>query len=135
MIDKKKIEEAAMAFVADKQSLDIIARNDLACGFKQGAKWADEYPYWHKTSEEAPEEGIEVLGYSENWIDEDFNPNGTRICYFDDFGWHSAKWNAEQDKWEAVGKEEPMCANCKYCEACKKNSDPEYWVEFPKFNK
>ena len=40
MIDVKKIEEAKEAFIADKKILGIIAMNDLACGFKEGAKWA-----------------------------------------------------------------------------------------------
>ena len=40
MIDVKKIEEAKEAFIADKKILGIIAMNDLACGFKEGANWA-----------------------------------------------------------------------------------------------
>lgn len=40
MIDNKKIEEAKEAFIADKKILGIIAMNDLACGFKEGANWA-----------------------------------------------------------------------------------------------
>ena len=40
MIDKKKIEEAKRAFIADKKILGIVAVNDLACGFKAGAHWA-----------------------------------------------------------------------------------------------
>lgn len=40
MIDEKKIEEAKKSFIADKKILGIMAMNDLACGFKEGAKWA-----------------------------------------------------------------------------------------------
>lgn len=40
MIDDKKIEEAKEAFIADKKILGVMAMNDLACGFKEGAKWA-----------------------------------------------------------------------------------------------
>lgn len=40
MIDDKKIEEAKEAFIADKKILGVVAMNDLACGFKEGAKWA-----------------------------------------------------------------------------------------------
>lgn len=42
MIDDKKIEEAKRAFIADKKILGIVAINDLACGFKAGAKWMQE---------------------------------------------------------------------------------------------
>lgn len=40
MIDEKKIEEAKKSFIADKKILGVMAMNDLACGFKEGAKWA-----------------------------------------------------------------------------------------------
>ncbi len=54
MIDKKKIEEAAGAFVAHKRFLDTMTKNDLVCGFKQGARWAIEdflKDLWHDASE------------------------------------------------------------------------------------
>ena len=54
MIDKK-IEEAKEAFIADKKILGIVAINDLACGFKEGAKWGiNEFQMdlWHPASEE-----------------------------------------------------------------------------------
>lgn len=86
----------------------------------------------NKTSEKLPEHGFEVIGYSENWINKDFNPKGARICYYDDFGWHSAKWDSDRDCWDAVGKEEPVCMNCPDYKLCQKNSDPEYWIEIPK---
>ena len=100
--------------------------------FREGAKWADNHPYWHKTEEELPEHGFEVIGYSEGWIDEDFNPKGMRVCYLDDFGWHSAKWNNDQDCWDSVGKEDHMCIECNDCDECKLNTDPEWWMDFPK---
>ena len=63
MIDEKKIEEAKKSFIDDKKILGVIAMNDLACGFKEGAKWAiNEFlkDLWHQKGEE-PE------GYDE-WI-------------------------------------------------------------------
>lgn len=30
--------------------------------------------------------GEEVIGYNPSWIDEDFNPNGTRIGFLSDYG-------------------------------------------------
>ena len=55
MIDDKKIEEAKEAFIANKNILGVVAMNDLACGFKEGAKWAiNEFlkNLWHDAEEE-----------------------------------------------------------------------------------
>ena len=63
MIDDNKIEEAKEAFIADKKILGVMAMNDLACGFKEGAKWAiNEFlkDLWHPAGEEP-------VGYDE-WI-------------------------------------------------------------------
>lgn len=63
MIDDKKIEEAKKSFIADKKILGVMAMNDLACGFKEGAKWAvNEFlkDLWHPAGEEP-------VGYDE-WI-------------------------------------------------------------------
>ena len=45
---------------------------------------------------------FEVIGFSREWIDQDFNPNGTRLCFKDDAsvsGWTSLGWNNHQDCW------------------------------------
>lgn len=63
MIDDKKIEKAKKSFIADKKILGVMAMNDLACGFKEGANWAtNEFlkDLWHPTGEEP-------VGYDE-WI-------------------------------------------------------------------
>ena len=63
MIDEKKIEEAKKSFIADKKILGVMAMNDLACGFKEGAKWAiNEFlkDLWHPAGEKP-------VGYDE-WI-------------------------------------------------------------------
>ena len=55
MIDDKKIEEAKEAFIANKNILGVVAMNDLACGFKEGANWAiNEFlkDLWHDAEEE-----------------------------------------------------------------------------------
>ena len=55
MIDDKKIEEAKEAFIANKNILGVVAMNDLACGFKEGANWAiNEFQkdLWHHNTEE-----------------------------------------------------------------------------------
>ena len=63
MIDDNKIEEAKKSFIADKKILGVMAMNDLACGFKEGAKWAiNEFlkDLWHPASEE-PIESAQVI--------------------------------------------------------------------------
>lgn len=63
MIDEKKIEEAKKSFIADKKILGVMAMNDLACGFKEGAKWAiNEFikDLWHPANE-VPEIGRVII--------------------------------------------------------------------------
>lgn len=44
------------------------------------------------------EDFLKVLGYSKNWIDLDFNPDGTRECFINgDLGWTSARYVDYQD--------------------------------------
>lgn len=47
-----------------------------------------------------PEFGVEVIAFSPEWIDEDFNPKGIRIGFFDgDGSFVSAKWIDYQDSY------------------------------------
>lgn len=47
-----------------------------------------------------PEHGIEVLGYSDQWVDEDYNKKGVRICFHNDGNWISTYWNNIHDCYE-----------------------------------
>lgn len=72
-----------------------------------------------------PPVGLEVIGYNEKWIDEDFNPFGTRVCYIDDYGdWWSAKWDNDQDTWHTHTKF--WCEN-------GKDFSPTHWKYKPNF--
>jgi hypothetical protein len=51
--------------------------------------------------------GVEVLGYSPDWICEDYNPKGTRICFYDAHGWHSAYWNNTHDYYQNDEESKP----------------------------
>ena len=52
-------------------------------------------------SKNLPEPGIEVIGFSPEWIHEDFNTNGTRVCFLNgDEGFFSAQWNDYQDTYD-----------------------------------
>ena len=101
MIDEKKIEEAKKSFIADKKILGVMAMNDLACGFKEGAKWAiNEFlkDLWHDV-DEIPKRAkafiFECGDYSMNYhVGMMFNPNDykknaeiwhmNRWCYIED---------------------------------------------------
>ena len=48
---------------------------------------------WNKVSEKELPFGEEVIAFNEKWIDEDFNPNGTRVGFMQDDGFVSATWN------------------------------------------
>lgn len=53
---------------------------------------------WIDINKQPLEEGIEVIAYNEKWIDEDSNPNSTRIGFLNgDGNFTSATWNNEQD--------------------------------------
>ena len=67
MIDDNKIEEAKEAFIADKKILGVMAMNDLACGFKEDAKWAiNEFlkELLHPASEVPRNDNGKILAFS-----------------------------------------------------------------------
>lgn len=54
---------------------------------------------WNKVSEKELPHGEEVIAFNKKWIDEDFNPNGTRVGFLGDDGFISAEWNDEWDEY------------------------------------
>lgn len=89
---------------------------------------------WLKYSKQKPEKGVEVIAYHHEWVDEDFNPNGTRVGFLngnDEFT--SAYWWDEQDCYETINK-----TNCEdqpyFFRSHIDNTEPEYWCAIPKFN-
>lgn len=89
---------------------------------------------WYKVSEKTPEMGVEIIGYNQDWVDEDFNPNGTRVCFYDDTGWYSAKWSNDQDSYSTVGCMRSGCSedNCEFSNSCKSKNGPTHWIPMPK---
>lgn len=72
---------------------------------------------WINYKIEKPELGIEVLAYSSEWIDEDYNPKGIRVGFQDfskdsDGEFVSAKFCNSQDSYYT-----------------DRESKPEYWIE------
>lgn len=54
---------------------------------------------WNKVSEKELPYGEEVIAFNKKWIDEDFNPNGTRVGFLGDDGFISAEWEDEWDEY------------------------------------
>ena len=105
----------------------------LAPMFLEGAKFALENRYINY-QEQKPPFGVEVIAYHHKWVDEDFNPNGTRIGFLTCEGFISAYWWDEQDCYETISKQ--------HCESNKDfyrshidNTEPEFWLSIPKFSK
>ncbi len=77
---------------------DILA--NIEC-FKQ-----EQPGVWIKIDEDHPlPYGQEVIGYNKEWVNEDFNPSGTRIGFLSDIGFQSAKWNNDQDCYDTPCEE------------------------------
>lgn len=75
---------------------------------------------WHPVALQAPPIGLEVLGYCEDWIDEDFNVKGVRLCFvLDDDYWFSCKWCNSQDCWVTVEHDDDI------------ESKPTHWMFIP----
>lgn len=48
--------------------------------------------FWTSVDKKLPPIGKEVIGWSKDWINPDYNPNGTCVCFLDDEGWTIAWW-------------------------------------------
>ena len=75
-------------------------------------------PEW-RPIESVPPQGTVILGYSADWVDKDFNPDGIRECwptFCDDVveNWTSAKWFDHQD-----------------CYVSDTESAPTHWMPLP----
>lgn len=56
----------------------------------------------------APKDGMPVMIWHKDWMDEDFNPTGTIEGFFhEDYGWVGAMWNGCQDTWDRKDFLEP----------------------------
>ena len=60
---------------------------------------------WNKVSEKELPFGKEVIAFNKEWINSDFNPNGTRIGFLQDDGFVSATWDDEQYCYDTCYKE------------------------------
>jgi len=72
--------------------------------------------------DKSPEDGLEVLGYSEKWVHPDFNKNGVRVCFQNNDEWQSAKWDNDQDHWHT---------HAEWCCENGNNFNPTHWILKP----
>ena len=118
MILQEKIQKKAEGF------------GKLAPVFLEGANFVLNNMYINY-QEQKPPIGVEVIAYHHKWVDEDFNPNGTRIGFLSDDGFTSAYWWDYQDCYETINK-----SNCEANEDFYRshidNTEPEYWCYIPK---
>lgn len=83
---------------------------------------------WKKFKEEKPTEGEEVLAYHPSWIDEDFNPRGIRIGFWnggDDF--KSAHWWDYKDCYITISHCD-CDDNSLFSDRIKNSIEPELWI-------
>jgi len=77
-------------------------------------------------------EGVELIGFDHKWVNADFNPEGLRVCFFNDGEWISAYWNDYQDTYQNSNDVpflyRPMPASPKgilaLCPVCGEDLDP-----------
>lgn len=80
------------------------------------------------TKRKKPSEGEEVLAYHPSWIDEDFNPRGIRIGFWnggDDF--KSAHWWDYQDCYITISHCD-CDDNSLFSDRIKNSIEPELWI-------
>lgn len=86
---------------------------------------SEEMEVWHEVNEGSlPEDGVEVFGYSPQWIHPDFNLKGIRVCFINEDEWHSAKWENNQDHWHTHAE---WCCG----DNGGKDFNPTHFMNFP----
>lgn len=105
----------------------------LAPVFFEGAEFALDVQ-WINFKEEKPPFGVEVIAYNNKWINEDFNPNGTRVGFLGGDGFISSFWLDYQKTYEYNSK-----LNCEsnkdFYRSNIDNTEPEFWFPIPKLIK
>ena len=89
--------------IKEKIKKEAEGYGTLAPAFIEGAKFALEN-LWINFKEKEPPFGVEVIAYHHKWVDEDFNPNGTRIGFLSNDGFTSAFWWDYKDCYETISK-------------------------------
>ena len=95
---------------------------------------------WNKVSEKEIPFGEEVIAFNKEWINHDFNPNGTRIGFLQDDGFVSATWNNEDDCYDTCYKQgDDYCRGISglmlgpeiFCSKFTLPNMPTHWMKMP----
>lgn len=68
--------------------------NEAYCKFREGAKWADNHPNWHKADKELPPKDVERANMFSKKV---LVSNGERI--------HISRYDYEMDNWLVIDME------------------------------
>ena len=120
----KQIEEEANLYAS--VASNVSDYNTLFHSFKKGYKSCLHSSRWRKVSEELPPEGEEVLFFHEDWIDEDFNPKGIRIGFYESDDYTTAKWWSIQDCYMTILHSE-CDDNPSFSDKTRNSIEPQRW--------
>lgn len=84
---------------------------------------------------ELPPICTEVLGYAKEWIDEDYNPEGTRICFMEDDGyWITGVFCNVCDEYHTTMSGDLIGDGITPCSMDDDGNEvpPTHWIEKPK---
>ncbi|WP_333661566.1 DUF551 domain-containing protein [Chishuiella changwenlii] len=81
---------------------------------------------WIKIEDQLPEESIEVLFFNEKWINEDYNPFGTRIGFYNNEDFITAYYWNYQDTYITISHNE--CDDDDgFSDEIKNSIEPTHW--------
>jgi hypothetical protein len=115
----KTIEQACLEVAGDAPcGIPNYEEDDYNAGFLKGTVYGFEEgitfaQQWISVDDELPdpEDGGDFLLFNEKWIDEDFNPKGVRIGFYNpdvsDTGWTSARWSPSHDEYITKNDDAP----------------------------
>lgn len=116
----------------DGDFLDFSDQEKLKA-FKNGASFALSLFKWRKVIDELPPLGEEVIFYNPAWVDEDFNPKGTRIGFRLDEDYVSSYYWSDQDCYMTISHSE-CDDNPAYSEKTKSSIEPTHWMPIPQID-
>lgn len=86
---------------------------------------------WLKLKEEKPEMGKEVICFNPEWINEDFNPNGTRMGFLNgDETFTTAYWWDYQDCYMTISADS-VIGNDAFSLEIQEHTEPTHWMDIP----
>ena len=129
LIEREAEKRAAENFAFPSSHSSEIDRET----FNKGANFALSLFKWRKVIDELPPLGEEVIFYNPAWVDEDFNPKGTRIGFRLDEDYVSSYYWSDQDCYMTISHSE-CDDNPAYNEKTKSSIEPTHWMPIPQID-